>query len=234
MTRHNSNQVARGWKISKFSASPWMDRGILPILGLSHDDRHLLHRTRASEAPVREHHHVGVQRWGSSSWTNECKKRFQTHCENSRKSSIRTRTTEFTNSEERENEAKTIRWNIASRIRMDESKFEDLFLATFFLFIIVVKLVATRTRTSRLLMAWTRDHQWQDHQWRDYQWHDHQRKDHKWWIRRFLFSKVSRADIVECRARHGGWKQNTSSSVLLVFRTWYHSSHVHACVWLRT
>ena len=48
-----------------------MDGRILPKLGLPDDDRHLLHRTQASAAPVREHHHV------------------------SRKSSTRTRTTEF-------------------------------------------------------------------------------------------------------------------------------------------
>ena len=34
---------------------------ILPVPGLPHDDRHLLHRTLASEAPVREHHHAGMQ-----------------------------------------------------------------------------------------------------------------------------------------------------------------------------
>ena len=41
--------------------------------------------------------------------TNESQTRFQTHYENSRKSSPRTRTTEFLYSEERENKAKTIR-----------------------------------------------------------------------------------------------------------------------------
>ena len=90
-----------------------------------------------------------MQRWGSSSW-------FQTYYENSHKSSTRTRTTEFLYSEERDNEAKTIRWSIVSRIRMDESKLENLFLAAFFLFIIFTKLVATRT--SRLSMAWTPKH----------------------------------------------------------------------------
>ena len=49
-------------KVQTFSASPRMHRIILPILGLIHDDRHLLHRTLASKAPVREHHHVGLQR----------------------------------------------------------------------------------------------------------------------------------------------------------------------------
>ena len=44
------------------SNSPWMDRRILPILGLPHDDRHLFYRTLTPEAPVREHHHVGMQR----------------------------------------------------------------------------------------------------------------------------------------------------------------------------
>ena len=51
--------------------------------------------------------------------------------------------------------AKTIRWSTASRVRMDESKLEDLFLATFF-FVIFTKLVATRT--SILSMAWTPRH----------------------------------------------------------------------------
>ena len=60
---------------------------------------------------------------------------------------------QFFQSKERENETKTIRWCIASRIRMDESKLEYLFLATFFLFNILTKLVPSRT--SRLSMAWT-------------------------------------------------------------------------------
>ena len=66
-------------------------------------------------------------------------------------SSTRTRTTEFLYSEEREDEAKTIRCSIASRIRVDKSKLEDLFLATFFLFTTFTKLAATRT--PRLSMA---------------------------------------------------------------------------------
>ena len=33
-----------------------------PTPGRPHDDRHLLYRIQAPEAPVREHHHVGVQR----------------------------------------------------------------------------------------------------------------------------------------------------------------------------
>ena len=63
---------------------------------------------------------------------------------------------QFFQSKERENETKTIRWCIASRIRMDESKLEYLFLATFFLFNILTKLVPSRT--SRLSMAWTPRH----------------------------------------------------------------------------
>ena len=46
---------------------------------------------------------------GTEHQTNESQTRFQTHYENSRKSSTRTRTTEFLHYEERENEAKTIR-----------------------------------------------------------------------------------------------------------------------------
>ena len=79
-------------------------------------------------------------------------KKNQTHYENSRKSSTRTRTTEFLHSK-RENEAKTIRWSIASRIRMDESKLEDLFLATSSS---SQKLVASLT--SRLSIACTPRH----------------------------------------------------------------------------
>ena len=45
----------------KHGETQWQ-RGILPIPGLPHDDQHLVHRTLASEAPVREHHHVGMQR----------------------------------------------------------------------------------------------------------------------------------------------------------------------------
>ena len=63
-SRHHRNQMARGWKVSNFSAGPRMDRRILSILGLPHCDRHLPHRTvapEAPEAPVREHHHIGVQ-----------------------------------------------------------------------------------------------------------------------------------------------------------------------------
>ena len=95
-----------------------MDRISLPIPGPPHDDRYLLRRNLGAEAPVREHHHVGR---GSSSWTNECKKRFQSRYASSRKSSTRTRTTEFLFSEERENKAKTCRRRSASKIRMDES-----------------------------------------------------------------------------------------------------------------
>ena len=117
-----------------------MEGRILAIPGLPHDDRHLSHRNLAAEAPVREHHHVDVQRRGSSSWTCESKRRFRTHNANSRKSSTRTRTTEFFYSEERENKAKTIRRRIASEIRMDESELEGLFRAIFFLFIIFTKI----------------------------------------------------------------------------------------------
>ena len=157
--KKHKKEEATGWEVQKFSASPWMDRRILPIPGLP------------QEAP-------GMQRWGSSSWTNEGKKRFQTHYENSRKSSTRTRTTEFLHSKERENEAKTIRWSIASKIRMEESKLEELFLAIFFLLIISQN-------------WWQHEHQdsqWRQHQdthWRDHQWQDYQWRDHQWWIRRF-------------------------------------------------
>ena len=133
--KHNKDTIVIRWqedeKYRNSQQAHEMDRRILPILGLPHDDRHLLHSTVASEAPVREHHLVGVPRWGSSSWTNESKKRFETHSENSRKSLTRTRTTKFRHSEERENEAKTIRWSTASRNGMDESKLENLFHATF-------------------------------------------------------------------------------------------------------
>ena len=153
---HYHNQVATGWEVQEFSAFRWMDGRILPILGLPHDDRHLSHRTLASEAPVRKHHCVGMQRWGSPSWTKESKNRFQTHCENSRKSPTRTRTTESLHPEEQENEAKIILWSTAIRIRVDESKLEDVFLAPFFLFIFTKILVATRK--SRLLIVWTPRH----------------------------------------------------------------------------
>ena len=53
-SRLHFDQVELRRKVSKFSASPWMDRRISPILELPHDDRHLLHRTSlAPEAPVR-------------------------------------------------------------------------------------------------------------------------------------------------------------------------------------
>ena len=45
--------------------------------GLPRHDRHLLHRNLASEAPVREHHHVGVQRRGPSSWTYDMNARTE-------------------------------------------------------------------------------------------------------------------------------------------------------------
>ena len=154
---HYHNQVATGWEVQEFSAFRWMDGRILPILGLPHDDRHLSHRTLASEAPVRKHHCVGMQRWGSPSWTKESKNRFQTHCENSRKTPTRTRTTESLHPEEQENEAKIILWSTAIRIRVDESKLEDVFLAPFFLFIIFTNILVA-TRKSRLLIVWTPRH----------------------------------------------------------------------------
>ena len=144
------NLVATAWEVQKFSASPWMDGRILPILALPHDDRHLLHRTLASEAPVRERHHVGMQRWGSSSWTMKARRELRP-------------TTKILASLRQElgrqnsfipKNAKTIRWSTASRVRMDESQLEDLFLATSF--VIFTKLVATRT--SILSMAWTPRH----------------------------------------------------------------------------
>ena len=74
---------------------------------------------------------------------NENKDKILPHYANNRKSSTRT----------------TATFRIASRIRMDESKLENLFLAIFFLFIILTKLVTTRTsrtsitRTPRHTMA---------------------------------------------------------------------------------
>ena len=59
-SRLHCDQVARGRKVSTLSASSWMDRGILPIPGPPHDDRHLVHRTLAPEALVRKHHHAGI------------------------------------------------------------------------------------------------------------------------------------------------------------------------------
>ena len=122
---------------------------------------------------------------------------------NSRKSSTRTWATQFLDSEERENKAKTIRRRIARQIRMDESKLEHWFLATFFLFFLFTNVVATRTwmniktlngvdtktpmtrlPIARSSLEWCfssqqemlRDTNQQDHQWRDL----------KWWIRRFF------------------------------------------------
>ena len=46
--KYRNSQKAHGWT------------RILPILEPPHDDRHLLHRTLAPEALVREHHHVGM------------------------------------------------------------------------------------------------------------------------------------------------------------------------------
>ena len=92
-------------------------------------------------------------------WKQE---KISNHDENSHESSTRTRTTEFLHPEERDNEAKTIRLSSASRIRMDESKLEKLFLATFF-FIIFTTMVGTRT--SRHSMERTQDTSWRDHNW---------------------------------------------------------------------
>ena len=47
-------------KFRHSQTSSWMDRGILPIPGPPHDDRHLVHRTLAPEALVRKHHHAGI------------------------------------------------------------------------------------------------------------------------------------------------------------------------------
>ena len=61
---------------------------------------------------------------------------------------------------------KTIRWSIASRIGMDESKLEEPFLATFNIF-------------SKLRQHEHQDAQCREHQ--DTQWQDHQWRDHMWW-----------------------------------------------------
>ena len=98
-----------------------MVRRILPIHGPPHDDRHLLHRTLAPEAPVRKHHHAGMQWWWSPSWTEASAKRFEAHHANPHK-----RTTEFPHPEERRSTAKTIRWSIASRPGTAAPKLEHL------------------------------------------------------------------------------------------------------------
>ena len=69
----------------KFWASPRMDRNILSIPGLPHDDRHLLRRALAPEVSVREHHHTGVQRYRSPSWTDESNMTLPTYDETSLK-----------------------------------------------------------------------------------------------------------------------------------------------------
>ena len=173
-----------------------MDRRNWSIPGPPHDDRHLVHRTLARQAPVREHHHAGMQWWRSPSWTDASTKKLWAHYANCHKSSTRTRTTEFLYSEEWESTAKTIRWSIASRPGMAEPKLENLLVANF-LFIIFTIMVATRTPRHSMARS---------------------KFVEEWWLqtlskpRRNLFHRFRVETYSECRACDGEWRRNTSSN----------------------
>ena len=59
--RFHRAQVAERRKVSRISESSWMDRRLLPIHRLPHDDRHLQQRNLAPAKPVRKHHLTDIQ-----------------------------------------------------------------------------------------------------------------------------------------------------------------------------
>ena len=156
----------------------------------------------------------------------------------------------FFYSEDRENEAKTIRWSVASRIGMDESTLVNLLLTTFLLFIILTTMVATRT--SRLSTARTPRHsmarspmarspmaraQVMERVTATDSWQilcgSHIARF--WCVRRFV-SPISRSDISGCRARDGCEDRTPRRThiflCLVTVPLMTALSDVHACVWL--
>ena len=147
------SRLTPSWSGGK-TASPWMDRIILPILGPHHDDRHFQKRTLAPEAPIREHHHAAMSMVMVAKLERarkDCKSttKILTSLQQKQRrqnSFVFLRTREY---------RKDHRSSIASRTGMAEPKLENLMVANF-LCIILTTLVATRT--SRLSVARTPRH----------------------------------------------------------------------------
>ena len=78
-TRHHCDQVARGWKsIEILSKLTDGQNNIADTWTASRRSDTSYTAPWQQKAAVREHHHVGVQRWGSSSWKMRARRKFST------------------------------------------------------------------------------------------------------------------------------------------------------------
>ena len=181
--RLHCDQVARRRKVSTFSKSSWMDRRILPIPGPPHDDRHLLQRTMAPEAPVRKDHRAGMQWWWSPSWTDASAKRFLSNTQT---------LTSLRKEQGRQNSF------IAKNERVRQRPFDEALRADLEWQSQHWKTYWSPTSSSSSSQQWWQ-HEHQHTQWREHQ--DTQWRDHtwlkEWWLHTLL--------------RDGEWRQNTSS-----------------------